>query len=155
LLTNEIKQFVADSAHNVHPLWSPDGKFISFVKLNNGNSDIFIKSVGGKNQNKIIECAIESYPTMCWLDNKTIIYSDKSGNDDGKRNYKLFLKNIETGEVQNITSPSQQYLGDMNPIVSHDKKIIFFKRMINDNFGNIYSLNLKKEYLLKEKTYFL
>ena len=145
LLTNELKQFVVDSAHNVFPVWSPDGKFISYVKLNNGNSDIFIKSVGGKGENEIVKCAIESYPTMCWLDNKTIIYSDKSGNDSGKRNYKLFLKNIETGEVHNLTSPSQQFLGDVNPIVSPDKKTIFFKRMTNNNFGNIYSLNLKNK----------
>lgn len=92
LPTNELKQFVADSAHNVRPVWSPDGKFISYVKLINGNSDIFIKSVGGKDENEIVKCAIESYPTMCWLDDKTIIFSDKSGSDAGKRNYKLFLK---------------------------------------------------------------
>lgn len=143
LLTNELKQFVADSAHNVRPVWSPDGKFISFIKLHNGISDIYIKSVVGKDENKIVECAIESYPTMCWLDDKTIIYSDKSGNGLGKQNYKLFLKNIETGEVQNLTSPSQQFLGDMNPVISQDKKTIYFKRMINESFGNIYSFDIK------------
>jgi Tol biopolymer transport system component len=143
LLTNELKQFTFESSDDVRPVWSPDGQFISFAKLFEGLSEIFLKPVGPGEASKIIECGSESYPTFCWLENKTIIYSDNSDQGNGERNYKLFSKNIETGKTERLTNPDKQF-GDLAPVISATKKIIYFKRMTPGGSGNIYSFDLER-----------
>ena len=63
--------------------WSPDGKFIAFPSLRNGNSDIWSISVGGANLKQITKHqAFDSNPL--WSPNglRLAFQSNRSGNND-------------------------------------------------------------------------
>ena len=51
--TLESTAYTNDSARKMHTAWSPDGMWISFVKMADGNSDVYIVSADGHTERQL------------------------------------------------------------------------------------------------------
>jgi Tol biopolymer transport system component len=64
----DLQQLTSDySVKNVHPIFSPDGKRIAFIKSVKGKSDIYLIDMDGSDEHKITEARAESITEILWL----------------------------------------------------------------------------------------
>jgi hypothetical protein len=79
----DLRRLTHDSADDMLPAWSPDGRYIAFVSTRDGNPDIYVMQNDGQNQTRLtLNEAGDWRPA--WLPNSEylIFTSDRSGNND-------------------------------------------------------------------------
>jgi Tol biopolymer transport system component len=119
-LTREVSsRFTFDSADDVSPLWSPDGKTIVFSSNRGGQFDLFAKSVGGGGQEEVLVRNDELKFAHSWSqDGRYIAFqsrSKKTGWDIwilptfGDRKPTLFLQ-TSFNELRPAFSPDGRWL---------------------------------------------
>jgi Tol biopolymer transport system component len=140
-------RLTTDPAGDYGPVWSPDGRFIAFVRGNELHikDDILLVPALGGPERKVGEIA-SSFATgigrpIAWsVDGNSLVVSDR---DSPKEPHGLFLLSIETGEKRRLTSPSGQLAGDSWPAFSPDGRILVFSRTVDAGLGDLYQLTFK------------
>jgi Tol biopolymer transport system component len=67
---------------DIHPVWSPDGKYIVFSSNNKGNYDIYVMELESRKITQLTkEKSIDQYPEYSPDGNKIAFISDRSGED--------------------------------------------------------------------------
>ena len=113
----------------IAPVWSPDGKYIAFMRFAEDESlgGIYVASAVGGSERKV-------YPLMPnhtskeidWSpDGKYLAFGERASPGDPVR---IYLLSLDTLEKHPITSPPPGILGDGNPAFSPDGKNIAFMR---------------------------
>jgi Tol biopolymer transport system component/tRNA A-37 threonylcarbamoyl transferase component Bud32 len=119
-----------DPAQDTAPAWSPDGRYVAFIRSTgvNGEGAIYLVSPLGGAERKVAEGIFlkhhENWPTrLGWApDGKTLFLSELDGGAQG-----IFSVDLATGEKRRLTSPPTH--GDYSLAVSPDGETVAFARL--------------------------
>jgi Tol biopolymer transport system component len=123
-------RLTTDPAPDHDPAWSPDGRFMAFLRLLPSGKDalLLIPAIGGL-ERKITEVSGGVRPT--WSpDGNWLAISDK---DPESARFALYLVSVDSGEKRRLTSPPKQFFGDSDPAFSADGRSVAFRRSVDAN----------------------
>src|SRR2546422_6537024 len=133
-------RLTTNPASDTDPIWSPDGRYVAFLRQSAENGGVFlVPSLGGA-ERKLADV----FPYRPVVIGNTLSYSP-----DGKllaapdKNsqqlpFSIFSISIETGEKTKLTSPPPGSVGDFFPAFSPDQKTLAFVRSISIAAADIY-----------------
>jgi Tol biopolymer transport system component/DNA-binding winged helix-turn-helix (wHTH) protein len=136
-----------NSAADMGPAWSPDGRNLAFLRLNPaGRQDILVMTSVGSAERKIGETLCEfrfHQPSLAWSpDGRWLVVSHREL-DDIKEG--LFLVSIKTGEKRRLTRPPAGWWGDFRPSFSADGRSLVFVRLSGYSAGALYLQALSRD----------
>jgi Tol biopolymer transport system component len=118
-------------AYDFMPVWSPDGKSISFASARYGNFDIFIIPATGGKAKRITDFSGNEYPNCFTPDGKSVLYSASIQDVPDNQMFpsgllsELYSVSVEGGRPQQVLStPAEkaQMSKDGNLILFQDRK---------------------------------
>ncbi len=126
---------------DIYPTWSPDGRYIAFVRQAGSDGGIFMVPALGGPERRLQP----SYPGIDWWltslswspDGKLIAFPAA---DSAQESPGLFLLSVDTLEKRRLTSTPEQYLGDGYPVFSPDGQTLAFIRQSSELVMDIYLL---------------
>ncbi len=108
------------------PSWTPDGKYVTFVRGRSGKGEVMRVPASGGPEQKLAE----TFTTASWSpDGKTLAVSGRPGSAEGQC---IVLVNPETGQRTRLTTPEPS-LADHFPEFSPDGKLVAFFRDFGEN----------------------
>jgi Tol biopolymer transport system component/serine/threonine protein kinase len=140
-------RLTTDRAKDYSPAWSPDGRFIAFLRKLPGEKAavLLIPALGGP-EHKVAEILTTGFllgPYLAWApDGNWLVIS---GKDSPTERAALFLMSTETGEKRRLTSPPAHLTGDSCPALSPDGRTLAFTRSPDAGVGDLYVLSLSAE----------
>jgi Tol biopolymer transport system component len=118
------------SGSDVTPVWSPDGKHISFQSLRDGNYEIYIMNADGTQQaNLTNKSGDDILNTYSWSpDGMHIAFESNRDGDD-----EIYIMNIDGSQQKRLTNSKEP---DQFPIWSPDgTHILFTKQLPEESDG--------------------
>jgi len=141
-----------------NPVWSADGKEIAYIHMKDSTCTLrMVDMLGGPSQ-FISDCSGELIRTMrkslLWQHHtNSLVFSKSTRNTDAVA---LFNYNLASKQVIQLSTPPANVIGDANPSVSVDGKLIAFTRTNETGVDNIIVLDLadnsETEYSLKSQS---
>jgi Tol biopolymer transport system component/DNA-binding winged helix-turn-helix (wHTH) protein len=139
------------------PAWSPDGRFIAFLRARDSShaTVTVIPAVGGQERElSLVTCECWRVaghwtftvppPFLTWsADGKWLLTLDQSGLGSG-RTHAVVRISVETGEKRPVTSPPPGSYGDGSLAISPDGKRLAFTRSIGMLASDIYFIPLSE-----------
>ncbi|HYZ85297.1 MAG TPA: protein kinase, partial [Bryobacteraceae bacterium] len=132
---------------DMSPVWSPDGRYLAFVRNAGSNAAIYVVPSNGGPERKLhdfLRTALETrYRLIAWSpDGQWIAFP---ASDDPKRGGSLYLLSLTSGEIRRLTTaPVGSAFGDAAPAFSPDGTKLAFIRTFTGNVGDVYLLPLSK-----------
>ena len=149
----EPLRLTTDPGSDQNPVWSPDGRWIAFLRgkpsqslvLGAGQTELrLIPPLGGP-QRKVAELRVRwitpiapSLIAWCPASN-CLIVTDSPGEG---RPVALFLVSLDTGEKKQLTFPQPPVFGDSHPAVAPDGRSLVFQRNPSGSGAELYWLPL-------------
>jgi DNA-binding winged helix-turn-helix (wHTH) protein len=136
------------SFDEICPAWSPDGRYITFIRALQGPKwdVILIPALGGA-ERKLSDLAYPinlNPPYLSWTpESKAIALVDKASPDAP---YSIFLFLIESGEKHQLTFPPAKILGDTSMAFSPDGRTLVFTRKRDSILSDLYLLKISEHY---------
>jgi eukaryotic-like serine/threonine-protein kinase len=137
------------------PAWSPDGRFIAFVRAspNERAEYILVPAIGGP-ERRLGESAMRgrtdavdavrflANPRLAWSpDGKWLALTEPKATNDASA---LFLLSMETGDKRRLTNPPPEALGDSGAAFSPDGWLLAFVRAITYGVSDLYVVPLSE-----------
>src|SRR6187402_1578701 len=120
------------------PMWSPDGRTISFFAYRDGGYDIWSINPDGTNQRKLTWGTFDDREPIYSHDGTRIAFSSDRGNALGS-DYNIWTLDLRTGELKQITkAPSEDFMPTWSP---DDDEIVYATS--RDNYESLWSMNLR------------
>jgi Tol biopolymer transport system component/imidazolonepropionase-like amidohydrolase len=120
------------------PVWSPDGRTISFFAYREGGYDIWAINPDGTNQRKLTWGAYDDREPTYSHDGTRIAFSSDRGNALGS-DYNIWTLDLRNGELKQVTKEkSEDYMPTWSP---NDDEIVYATS--RDNYESIWSTNLR------------
>jgi serine/threonine protein kinase/Tol biopolymer transport system component len=140
-------RLTTDAANDYNPVWSPDGRWIAFLRSRSDASRIEVRLIPplGGSERKVAEIHVAgglnvTPPYLTWCPaGDCVIATDSPG--DGQPDA-LFAISVETGAKRQLTTARPPVSGDTQPAVSPDGRWLVFRRMANLFTGELYALPL-------------
>ena len=134
-------QLTSDPAEDSQPVWSPDGRYIAFLRQRSrATRDVIRVPALGGSERKLGEAfGNRSHPSLSWSpDGKFLAIVDRTLEDQAVGS--IFLLSVETGEKRRLTSPSLNASSDHGPAFSPDGRWLAF--IHGAPHGNVHVLGL-------------
>jgi Tol biopolymer transport system component/serine/threonine protein kinase len=135
----EPLRLTTNPGNDKYPTWSPDGRYIAFVRQAGSDSGIFMVPALGGPERRLQQWSpqIDWWLTsLSWSpDGKLIAFSLA---DTPQESPGLFLLSVDTLEKRRLTSTPEQYLGDGYPVFSPDGQTLAFIRQASEGSMDIY-----------------
>jgi Tol biopolymer transport system component/DNA-binding winged helix-turn-helix (wHTH) protein len=125
-------------ADEVSPAWSPDGRFIAFLRRSPEANGVYVVTVLGGAERKIGAVFADAFWSnfLNWSpDGRYLAVEDKTAPEEPLG---IFLLSVETGEKRRLTSPPSGVYGDFDAAYSPDGKTIAFRRVTGVHLADIY-----------------
>jgi Tol biopolymer transport system component/DNA-binding winged helix-turn-helix (wHTH) protein len=140
--TSTPLRLTTDSAEDVGPAWSPDGRFIAFTRLStSGNSIDIVPAIGGPERRlyTMTDPTSWEYGGLTWTnDGKHLIFPDRSSYDSPST---LFSLALDTLTRTRVTAPPASWDGDWTPVMSPDGTRIAFIRSPEGSVRDVYVMD--------------
>jgi len=126
-----------DPAKDFSPAWSPDGRFIAFLRQVAADKDVLVLVPQRGGQERILaenNVRGDVYgPFLSWTpDSKWLVCPAL---ERGQRVLALNLFSTETGEQRKLTNPPPEEVGDTAPALSPDGRTLVFSRVSPDMYN--------------------
>ncbi len=135
-------RLTSDGADDVDPAWSPDGRFVAFIRRSSQQNALYIvPAIGGPERRVHILSDPTSwdYAGVTWsADGKRLIYPDRASQQEPSA---LFSIALDTLEVQRLTAPPASWDGDWTPVLSPDGRKVAFVRGPESAVRDLYVMN--------------
>lgn len=134
-----IEDFFDSSAiREVH--LSPNGEYISYLKLWNDRYNLFIRSVDESSEHRITSEARQNVEWYHWVDNKTLVYlQDQDGNED----FQAHVIDRESKYSRNVTPFDGVKTHFVSRLKNDPGHILLGMNKRNPKLFDLYKLNLK------------
>ena len=131
--TEEPLRLTKQESVDYNPVWSPDGRYIAFCRIQKGYTGIYIVPTLGGAERKVRETHWEErefyevfwyFGRLSWSpDGKLLAFSDRTASNGPTS---ILLLSLDTLAARRLTSPGIP--GDYNPAFSPDGKTLAFNR---------------------------
>ena len=131
--TEDSLRLTKQEGIDFNPVWSPDGRYIAFCRIQKGQTGIYVVSAFGGAERKLRDTHWEErefyeifwyFGRLSWSpDGKMLAFSDRLTSKDPTS---IFLLSLDTLAVHKLTSPGLP--GDYNPAFSPDGRMLAFDR---------------------------
>jgi len=131
-----------------NPVWSPDGRYIAFCRILEGETGIYIIPALGGVERRVRETYWQEnefyqifwfFGRLSWSpDGKYLAYSDHANLDESATS--IFLLSFDSSDIRRLTFPRTS-IGDYNPTFSRDGQTLAWNRTSQDE-TSIYTMAL-------------
>jgi Tol biopolymer transport system component len=131
--TEQSLRLTKQESVDFDPVWSPDGRYVAFCRIQKGQTGIYIVSAFGGPERKVRDAHWEErefyevfwyFGRLSWSpDGKSLAFSDREASNEPTG---IFLLSLDTLGVRRLTSPGLS--GDYNPVFSPDGRTLGFNR---------------------------
>jgi Tol biopolymer transport system component len=137
-------RLTTDPATDFAATWSPDGRYLAFVRHQKEGQQIWIvPALGGSERLVTQSAAVSPWPggasvgnRISWSpDGKWIAYADRATSSE---NNGIFLVSVETGEKKRLTTAPADFSGDLDPAFSPDGRQLAFRRRRLHQLEDVY-----------------
>ena len=90
-------------AHDIAPLFSPDGRTLAFASNRHGSYDVFVVPVRGGRPRRLTYDSADDYPTSWSPDGKHILFAS-TRSPAFPRQYELYTVSVEGGRVRRVSA---------------------------------------------------
>ena len=141
-------RLTTNSALDFGAAWSPDGRFIAFLRpLTPDSTGVFLISPAGGREQRVGEVSVEEDflvgPYLAWSrDSKWLFTVDKIAEEAP---FFISLLSIESGEKRRLTQPPKEADGDFYPAVSSDGSKLAFTRFGPGPINTLFTLPLGQD----------
>ncbi len=141
---DQPRRLTTNPAADTHPAWSPDSRYIAFLRQDAASCAYYLIPSSGGAERKIADVFCYLTPTLgnsqyYSMDGKSLAIRDKSSPEEPSS---IYLLSIDNGEKRRLTSPSQGNVGDSYPAFSPDGKKLAFLRSTSLATTDIYIMPL-------------
>ena len=144
--TEESLRLTKQASIDFNPVWSPDGRYIAFCRILEGETGIYIIPALGGAERRVRKTIWEeqefyevfgSAGRLSWSpDGKVLAFSDRASHNEPASS--IFLLSLDSLEVRRLTSPLRSR-GDFNPEFSPDGQTLAFFR-VSQEVQSIYTV---------------
>lgn len=139
LLDGESELEITDgNSFDAHPDWSSDGASIVFWRWDGGCSLNVVPSLGGEVR-KLANCN-GIYPDVRWGPQDDFVVYSSRATDTGP--FSIYMLELESGMVRQITNPDSTSWGDHDPIMTPDRSRITFTRSFSEGMQDQFVVDL-------------
>jgi Tol biopolymer transport system component len=140
-------RLTSDPAPEFSPAWSPDGRFMAFLRLGPQGTGavLLIPALGGPERKLVTNMFVPPLPGpyLEWSpDGKWLVVSEQASRRGPAA---LYLLSPETNEKKTLTFPPERSIGDTAPALSPDGRSLVFSRDEDTPVGELYLLALSAE----------
>jgi len=132
-------RLTVDPAEDVSPAWSPDGRYLAFIRRSATENGIFIIPALGGPERKLGQTE-PNLSKLSWSpDGKFLAVIDRASPQE---RYSIFLLSVEDGKKQRLTSPPESF-ADTFPAFSPDGQTMAFIRTSSFSSEDIYLISTR------------
>ena len=130
-------------ADDRHPAWSPDGRFIAFVRQTDDAHSVYIISSIGGNEREIASFSSRKVQGLSWSPNASQRVLTLSLQQRPHQAYSLYRTSLRSDSLVQLTHPPRYSVGDTDPVFSPDGSEIAFTRTLVDRVQDVYVVPAK------------
>ena len=136
-----------ESSIDFNPVWSPDGRYIAFCRILEGETGIYIIPALGGAERRVRETLWQErkFDEISWSagrlswspDGKLLAFSDRASRDEGSS---IFLLSLDSLEVRRLTSPLHSRDASNLAFSPDGQTLAFTKVSVSQAFDAIYTV---------------
>jgi len=132
-------RLTTDPAEDLSPAWSPDGRYLAFLRRSASENGVFIAPALGGAERKLGKTE-PNLSRLAWSpDGKFLALVDRPSPQDRDS---IFLLSVEDGEKQRLTLPPESS-GDISPAFSPDGETLAFIRSNSLTSEDLYLISTR------------
>jgi Tol biopolymer transport system component len=123
-------------AQDTSPVWSPDGRYLAFIRHADGQNILMTVPALGGSERKVAVCAptVDPFPLSWSPDGKYLAITDHAAENE---RFSIYLIAADDGEKRRLTTPPEA-TGDTAAAFSPDSKTVAFIRSAGFTSEDIY-----------------
>ena len=134
-------RITTDPADDHSAAWSPAGDRVAFVRTEPGGlCSILVVPIPLGPERVAARCQQAGYTRVSWRDDNTLVFGDKPAAD---RPWRIRAVDLTSGAIRDLTAPSPDTLGDSDPSVSPNGRLVVFRRTLLHGADDLFLKDLK------------